>query len=146
MRRVTRNLSVALVAMVALTAVPRAGADCVSVATDVPRSFREAALVFAGTVVDSNADRLTMRPDRVWKGRPSAPVTIHLRERPSLESYRFKTGERLLVFAQIVQSGNDPDDLPAGVLAMPRGCASPPWPLTLSSQLDEIARPRVMKR
>jgi len=144
-RRLGRRLSVVLVTTVALAAVPRAGADCVVVTTDVPRAFREAALVFAGTVVDGNADRVTIRPDRVWKGRPSVPVSVHLRGRPGSESYALKTGERLLVFAQIVGPGDDPDDLPEGVLAMPRGCASPPWPLTLSSQLDEIARPRVIR-
>jgi hypothetical protein len=112
---------------------------------DVPRSFRDAAVVFAGIVVAADADRLTFRPDRVWKGRPSEQVTVQLRERPSLDGYRFKAGERLLVFGRIVDADDDPDDLPQGVLAMPRGCGAPPWPLTLSSQLDAIARPRVVR-
>jgi hypothetical protein len=138
-------LAAGLSTVASLAAASRAGADCVVVTTDVPQAFREAALVFAGTVVDGNADRVTIRPDRVWKGRPSVPVSVHLRGRPGSESYALKTGERLLVFAQIVGPGEDPDDLPEGVLAMPRGCASPPWPLTLSSQLDSIARPRIVR-
>jgi hypothetical protein len=138
-------LAAGLSTVASLAAASPAGADCVVVTTDVPRAFREAALVFAGTVVDGNADRVTIRPDRVWKGRPSVPVSVHLRGRPGSESYALKTGERLLVFAQIVGPGDDPDDLPEGVLAMPRGCASPPWPLTLSSQLDSIARPRIVR-
>jgi hypothetical protein len=138
-------LAAGLGAVVSLASAPPVGADCLSMPIDVPRSFREAAVVFAGTVVDGNADRLTLRPDRVWKGPSSGQVTIHLRGRPGSESYRFRTGERLLVFARIVGPDDDPDDLPEGALAMPRGCASPPWPLTLSSQLDEIAPPRVVR-
>lgn len=138
-------LAAGLGTVLSLAAAPRAGADCVSLTTDVPRSFREASLVFAGTVVAGTDDRLTFRPDRVWKGRPSEHVTVYLRGRPNLESYRFRTGERLLVFASVVAADDDPDDLPEGAIAMPRGCASPPWPLTLSPQLDEIAQPRSVR-
>ena len=144
-RRWSAWLAAGLSTVVSLASAPWAGADCVSLPIDVPRSFREAAMVFAGTIVDGNAERLTFRPDRVWKGRPSGQVTVYLRGRPNLDGYRFSTGERLLVFARIVSPDDDPDDLPEGAIAMPRGCASPPWPLTLSSQLDEIARPRTVR-
>ena len=141
-----RALAAGLTAVVSLVVSgSTARADCVSLQVDVPRAFREAALVFAGTVVEGHAERLTIRPDRVWKGRPSAPVIVHLRGRPSVESHRFDIGERILVFAQVVGAKDDPDDLPQGVFAMPRGCGSPPWPLELSSRLDEIAPPRVVR-
>ena len=146
-RRAFRALAAGLAALVALAVSgPPARADCVSVQVDVPRAFRQAAVVFAGTIVAGDAERLTFRADRVWKGRLDAQVTIHLRGRPNAESYRFRPGERHLVFAQVVGADDDPDDLPAGVLAMPRGCASPPWPLTLEPELDKLARPRVLAR
>jgi hypothetical protein len=141
---VIRLVPALLGAGLAAAALP-ASAECVTLTVDVRRSFREAAVVFAGTIVHANNENLTFRPDRVWKGRPSNPVTIHVIGRPNLDGYRFRTGERHLVFADVVGPDDDPDDLPAGVLAMTRGCGAPPWPLTLTSELDRIARPRAMQ-
>ena len=122
--------------------------ECVTGAVDVPAAFREADVVFAGTLVKADhQDILTFRADRIWKGHPaSRDIVVYELQPPYVESFVFQERGRYLIFAKVMPAGDrrlaglGPDDpLP---FVIPRSCGSPPWPLTLSADLDKIARAR----
>jgi hypothetical protein len=99
-----------------------AAADCVVVPPDVRRSFREAAVVFAGTIVHATDDALMFRL-----------ATDFGRARRTSSS---RTSSMRTTIPTICLLGSWP---------WTRGCGSPPWPLTLTSELDAIARPRIVR-
>jgi hypothetical protein len=114
----------------------------------VPAAFRDAEMVFAGTLVKADhQDILTFRADRIWKGRPaSRDIVVYQLQPPYVDSFVFQEGVRYLIFAKVLSAGDrrlaglGPDDpLP---FVIPRSCGSAPWPLALSEPLDKIARSR----
>lgn len=135
-----------------LSALAPLRADCVIVGIDVLTAFRDADVVFRGTLVKAeHQDILTFRTDRIWKGPPaSRDIVVYELEPPYVDSFVFQEGVEYLVFAKVLSAGDrrlaglaPADPLP---FVIPRSCGSPPWPLTLSAELDKIARPRKPRR
>ena len=128
-------------------ALPAVAIDCATLAVDVAGAFRDADMVFTGTLVKAdNQDILTFRAGRIWKGPAGRDIVVYELEPPYVESFVFHEGARYLVFAKVLSAGDRrlaglrPDDpLP---FVMPRSCGSVPWPLALSAELDKIARSR----
>ena len=110
--------------------------------------FEQADLVFAGTLVKNEyQDRLTFRADRIWKGgNPrQSNIVVYVPQRGFVGAYGFVTGERYLLFANVMSKWDrDGMAVPADekiAFGIPRPCGSPP-PLTYIRQLDKLARGR----
>jgi hypothetical protein len=120
-----------------------AGAECITIPVNVTSALKEADLVFVGTAVTAGPYQLTIQPERVWKGNvKQTPVTIHIAgPGPWADSYSFRAGERYLMFARVVPEAertfSDTDQTPYGI---ERPCGEAPWPLSLTRQLDRIAK------
>jgi len=137
-----KSLRVMAVAMMVLSGTI-AHAECVTVAVDVPSDLNRADLVFAGTVVKNDIDRVTFKSDRIWKGRPSRDVVIHLIGRPSVDSYGFQVGQRYVIFARLLRPEErifiaDNSD----AFGIYRPCGKPVWPLSVIPELDRTTRGR----
>jgi hypothetical protein len=139
-------MSALLIALV-LAAPSFAGTECIGYSTDPSIPFKQSDLVFAGTLVkDEYQDRLTFRADRIWKGSPKqSNIVVYVPRGGFVGAYAFRVGNRYLLFAHVL-SKDERDAIAAPpeekiAFGIPRPCGSPP-PLTLTRQLDKIARGR----
>jgi len=139
-------MSALLIALV-LAAPSFAASECIGYPTDVSEPFKGSDLIFTGTLVrDEYQDRLTFRADRIWKGSPKqSNIVVYVPHGAFFGAYAFRVGDRYLLFAHVL-SKDERDAIavpPEEKIAfgIPRPCGSPP-PLTLTRQLDKIARGR----
>src|SRR5262245_45388504 len=133
-------------AVLVLWTVAPIAAECVTVSENVPRDLREADLVFVGTLTAGGPDRLTFRPERIWKGKPKrGDIVIHLTDPAHVDAYRFETGRRYVMFANVVPeaertfSSIDKTD----VYGIKRPCGQPTWTLGVIPELNRLASGRV---
>ena len=137
----------ALLITLVLAAPPFAASECIGYPTDVSGPFKRSDLVFAGTLVrDEYQDRLTFRADRIWKGSSKQPnIVVYVPRGGFVGAYAFRVGNRYLLFAHVL-SKDERDAIAVSpeekiAFGIPRPCGSPP-PLTLTRELDKIARGR----
>ena len=122
------------------------GSECITVTPDVPKWLKISDLVFAGTLVrNEHQDRLTFRADRIWKGKPSQPdIVVYVLGRPYIGSYLFHEGDRHLLFARVMSPwervGLAVPQEESVAFGIHRPCGGPQWSLTLTPELDKIAR------
>jgi hypothetical protein len=128
---------------------PLGVSECITVTPDVPKWFKTSEMVFTGTLVTIEAESLTFRADRIWKGKPSQPeILVYVVNSPYIGSYGFRKGERYLIFAHALSADErimvllPPHEKGAGVVGIYRPCGTTPWPLSLTTELDKIARGR----
>lgn len=124
-------------------AAPRS--ECISIPIDVGKLLQEPALVFAGTVIEADAYRLTFRPDRVWKGKPSDRASVYLLGHPYIGAFVYRPGQRYVVAARILgkdeRTSNGIEDPADKVFGFERPCGVS-LPLSLVAELDKRTRPR----
>ena len=133
-----------------VSAAPALGAsECITITPDVPEWFKTSEIVFTGTLVTIEADSFTFRADRIWKGKPSQPeIVVYVVKPPYIGSYVFRKGERYLIFAHTLSAEErimvllPPHEKGTGVVGIDRPCGTTPWPLSLTRELDKIARGR----
>lgn len=151
-RLLITGLGVFIFMVTCLRVLVLAGTSCIQISVDVPKSLRQADLVFAGILLKNEAEiRLTFQGEKIWKG-PSkgSHIVVYALGLPSLDSHHFKEGEKYLMFAKVLSleeresHGVGPDERVAYGVA--RGCGSAPWPLALSKELDRLAKPRKPQR
>jgi hypothetical protein len=144
--RWTRSCACGVVmAFASLSTASATGSECFSMPGDARKLLHHSAVVFAGTLVETDHYRLTFQADRVWKEKPSNPVTVYVLGHPYVGAYTFRPGKRYLVAARILQedeqTSNGIDDPAAKVFGFDRPCGSP-LPLSMLPELDKVTRPR----
>src|SRR5690349_11111434 len=92
-----------VLAFASLSTASATGPECVAATPDASQLLRDSALVFAGTLVEGDDYTLIFKPDRVWKGEPSNRATVYVVGLLTLDSYRFRPGQRYLVAAHALQ-------------------------------------------
>jgi hypothetical protein len=141
-------MSALLIALL-LAAPSFAASECITPTPDVPKWFKAAEMVFTGTLVTIEAESVTFRADRIWKGKPrQTEILVYVVQPPYIGSYVFRKGERYLIFAHALSAEErimvllPPHEKGVGVVGIDRPCGTTPWPLSLTSELDKIARGR----
>jgi hypothetical protein len=120
---------------------------CIEISVDVPKSLRETDLVFTGLLLKNQTDvRLTFRGEKMWKGPSKGrEIVVYELGLPDAETYRFKEGERYLIFASVLSPEQRefnavvPEETDA--YGFSRGCGGAPWPIALAKELDKLAKP-----